>query len=101
MPTGCTVGGFEDSCIFYARVNRIRIGERRLQMPHALELPRMRLAIVELVCGHGLARRVRSVIHELVAGRLLEGVRPRLDVAPRRFPRLAAVVGPLDHLPEP
>ena len=62
------------------RRRRVRIGQRRLEMPDPLELPGMRRAVVPLV-GAGLA-----VVDELVAHRL---------------PGLAAVVGALDHLPEP
>src|SRR5580704_1835215 len=49
-------------------------------MPHPLELPRMRRPVVPLVRTRG------PVVSELVA---------------RRRPRLAAVVGTLDHLPGP
>ena len=74
------VGGAENRGVFHAGVDRVRIGERGLQVPDALELPGMRRAVVPLVrAGH-------AVVDELVADRL---------------PRLAAVVGALDHLPEP
>ena len=72
--------GAEQGGVFDARVDGVRIGQRRFEMPDALELPGMRRAVVPLVrAGH-------AVVDELVADRL---------------PRLAAVVGALDHLPEP
>ena len=37
------------------RINRIRIGVRRFQMPHSLEHPRLLRAVVKLVRGEGLA----------------------------------------------
>src|SRR5690349_9510488 len=80
LPVLPAVGCLEESRIFDAGVHSIRIGQRRLQMPHALELPRMRRAVVPLVrAGH-------AVVRELVAYRL---------------PRLAAIARTLDHLPEP
>ena len=61
-------------------IDRVRIGERRLQMPDSLELPGMRRAVVPLV------RAGDAVVDELVIHRL---------------PGLAAVVRALDQLPEP
>src|SRR5947207_2265583 len=61
LPVLAAISRFENRCVFDSSVNRIRIGERRLQMPHPLELPGMRFAVVELVCSHwraGLSRRV-------------------------------------------
>ena len=63
-----------------ARVDGVGIGQRRLEMPDALELPGMRRAVVPLV------RAGDAVVDELVADRL---------------PRLAAVVRALDQLAEP
>ena len=74
------VGRAEQRGVLDAGVDRVRIGQRRLEVPDALELPRVRRAVVPLV------RAGDAVVHELVAHRL---------------PRLAAVVGALDHLPEP
>ena len=66
--------------VFDAGIDGVGIGERRLEVPHALELPRMRRAVVPLV------RAGNAVVDELVAHRL---------------PGLAAIVGALDQLPEP
>ena len=66
--------------VFHPGVDRVGIGERRFQVPDALELPGVRRAVVPLV------RAGDALVDELVAHRL---------------PRLAAVVGALDQLPEP
>ena len=74
------VGRPEQRGVLDAGVHRVGIGQRGLEMPDALEFPRMRRAVVPLMrAGH-------AVVHELVADRL---------------PRLAAVVRPLNQLPEP
>ena len=70
----------EHGGVLYPGVDRVRIVQRRLQVPDASELPRVRRAVVPLV------RARYAVVAELVACRL---------------PRLAAVVGALDLLPEP
>ena len=80
LPRLSAVGRAEQGGVFNAGVDRVRIGQRRFEMPDALELPGMRRAVVPLV------RAGNAVVHELVAHRL---------------PGLAAVVGALDHLPEP
>src|SRR5208283_3248460 len=67
LPVLPAVGSAEDGGVFDARVNRIRIGERWLQVPHPLELPGMLGAIVKLVGGEGLAGFRGSVVNELVA----------------------------------
>ena len=72
------VGGAEQRGVFHPGVDRVGIGQRRLQMPDPLELPGMRRAVVPLV------RAGDAVVDELVAHRL---------------PGLAAVVGALDHCP--
>ena len=70
----------EHGCIFDACVDRFRIGERWFQMPDALELPRMRRAVIPLVgAGH-------AVIHKLIAD---------------RRPCFAAIVRSLNQLAEP
>src|ERR1017187_10015266 len=69
-------------------------------MPHPLEFPRVLGAVIPLMRGEGFAGFWRAVIDELIA-RALHGLGPRLYVASGRLPRLAAVVGALDDLPEP
>ena len=80
VPRLPAVGGAEQRRVFDTGVDRIGIGQRRLEVPDALELPRVRRAVVPLV------RARLAVVGELVADRL---------------PCLAAVVGSLDELPEP
>ena len=80
LPVLPAVGRAEQGGVFHAGVDGIGIGERRFEMPDALELPGMRRAVVPLV------RAGDAVVDELVAHRL---------------PGLAAVVAALDHLPEP
>ena len=80
LPGLPAVGRAEQRGVLDAGVDGVRIGQRRLEVPDALELPRVRRAVVPLVrAGH-------AVVGELVADRL---------------PGLAAVVGALDHLAEP
>src|SRR5438132_7698111 len=74
------VGGGEQCCVFSARIKHVGILERRLDVPDALELPRVRRAVVPGV------RPGRAFVQELVAAGL---------------PCLAAVVGALEHLAEP
>jgi hypothetical protein len=68
-------GGILDS-----GVDRVGIGQRRLEMPDALEFPGMRGAVVPEMLPRG------AVIHELVADGL---------------PGLAGIVRSLQDLPEP
>src|SRR5215467_10830741 len=53
--------------ILYSRVYRVGIGERRLEVPHALELPRMLGAVIKLVAGERRAAVCRRVVDKLVA----------------------------------
>ena len=55
VPVLAAVGGAEEGGVFHAGVDRVGIGERRLEMPDALELPRMLRAVVPLVRGERLA----------------------------------------------
>ena len=80
LPRLAAVGRAEQGGVFHPGVDGVRIGQRRFEMPDALELPGVRRAVVPLVSAGD------AVVHELVAHRL---------------PRLAAVVGALDQLPEP
>src|SRR4029077_5752274 len=105
LPTLAAVGRFENRRIFHASVYGIGIGERRFDMPDALELPGVLRAVVPLVRGEGLSSLFgRRVVDEFVAlaflrallrGLLLAGRRPGLN------PGFAAVSGSLNDLPEP
>src|SRR6266576_2106194 len=70
-------------------------------MPDALELPGVLRAVVPLMCGERLSSLGRDVINELVALALRHLAGLGRDSATGRFPRLAAIAGALDHLPEP
>ena len=61
VPVLAAVGRAEQRGVFDAGVDRVGIGQRRLEMPDALELPRVLRAVVPLVrAGH-------AVVDELVA----------------------------------
>ena len=74
------VGRAEQGRVFDPGIDRVRIAERRFQMPDALELPGMRRAVVPLVSAGN------PVVDEFVIHRL---------------PRFAAIVGPSNQLTEP
>ena len=80
LPRLAAVLRAEQRGVLDAGVDRVGVGERRLQMPDARELPRARRAVVPQVSAGD------AVVDELV---------------PHRLPRLATVVGALDQLPEP
>src|SRR6185369_4275152 len=80
LPGKATVLGTKQCRVFSPGIHRVRIGERWFQVPHAFELPRMLGAVVPLV------RAWRPLVAELVT---------------HGFPRLAAILGSLDLLPEP
>src|SRR3990170_7776459 len=104
MPVLAAIGAAEQRGVFNTGVNSIRIGERRLQMPDALELPRVRRAVVPLVRGQGLAGFRRSVVNELVALGLEHAFRCGGRFAggcSRLVPRLAAVIRALNDLAKP
>src|SRR5208282_1940736 len=102
MPVLAAIGRSEQGCVFYSSIDRVGIGERRLQMPHAFEFPGTLRAVVPLMSGERLARFRRRVVDELVAcglrgtwGGRFSGRRSGL------VPGFAAVVGALNQLPEP
>ena len=67
LPGLAAVGGCEQRGVFHTGVDRVRIGERRFEMPDALEFPGMLRAVVPLMRGERLAGFRRSVVDELVA----------------------------------
>src|SRR5207248_11707062 len=75
LPCVATVGRAEERRVLDAGEHRVRIGQRRLEMPHPRELPGMLRPVVPLV------RARNALVRELVADRL---------------PGLAAVVRALD-----
>ena len=101
LPVLPAVRRAEDGGVLDAREHRVRVLERRLEVPDALELPRLLRAVVVLVGGEGRRRRV---VDELVALALRRPVRHGRGLAlgrARLVPGLAAVVRALDDLPEP
>ncbi len=80
LPGFAAVRRAEQGGVFRAGIDGIRIGEGRLEMPDALELPGVLRAVIPLVgAGH-------AVVDELV---------------PDRLPGFAAVFGALNQLAEP
>src|SRR5579863_6162399 len=71
-------------------------------MPDSLKFPRMLRAVIELMGCQRLARFRRRIVCELIA---LAFRRPRCNrLAGRQsrlMPRLAAIIGSLNNLPEP
>ena len=101
VPRLGAVGGAEYRGVFHPGVDGVRIGQRRFEMPDALELPRVLRAVVPLVSGEGFAGFGRSVVDEFVA--LARGHFAGHDrhFTSGRLPRLAAVARALDDLPKP
>src|SRR5262249_48754482 len=80
VPRPAAVGGAEQRRVLDSGVDGVRIGRRRLEVPDACELPRMRRAVVPEV------RAGDAVVRGLIAHRL---------------PAPATVVGTPDQLPDP
>src|SRR6266571_6872973 len=72
-------------------------------MPDALELPRMLCAVVPLMSGEGVAGLRGGVVHELVALAFRHSLwrGPFARRSPWLRPSFAAIIGPLNDLPEP
>src|SRR5438046_6651898 len=93
----------EYASVFHGRVDGVRIGRRRFEMPDTLEFPGMLRAVVPHVGGERFAGFRGRVVDELIA---LAFGRARLGVLlprrrPRLYPSLAAVIGAPNDLPEP
>src|SRR5262249_24818307 len=104
LPRLSTIRRTKEGGIFNAGIDGVRIGQRWLQMPDALELPGMRRAIVPLVCGEGLARFRRGVVNKFVALTLGHAFGRPGWFAGRCSglkPGLAAVIRALNDLAEP
>ncbi|MEA3148544.1 MAG: hypothetical protein QOI53_4199, partial [Verrucomicrobiota bacterium] len=80
LPSAPAVRRLEEGSVLRSSVNGVWVGERRLKMPDAFELPGVLCAVVPLV-GAG---------HPFV-----------IELVPDGFPVLAAIIGALDHLTEP
>ena len=79
-PRLATIRSLEKGRVLCARVHRVRVCQRRLQVPDAFELPRFGRTVIPQVITH------LTVVFELIAHRL------------QVFP---ASLDLLDHLPEP
>ena len=55
LPGPAAVGRSEQRGVLDAGVDRVGVGQRRLEVPDALELPGVLRAVVELMRGQGLA----------------------------------------------
>jgi hypothetical protein len=80
LPLLATVDRAEQGRVLDARVDRVRVSQRRFEVPDTLELPWTRRSVVPLM------RAGDAVVGEVVA---------------YRVPGLAAVLGALNELPEP
>src|SRR5258708_2531489 len=104
LPVLPAVGRAKQAGVFYSGIDRVRLRDRRFNMPDALELPRVLRAVVPHVSGKWFAGFCGSVIHELVAlafgrSRLLSILFARRR--PWLYPPFPAVVGPLTNLSNP
>src|ERR1022692_4368896 len=102
LPVLAAIGRAEQGGVFDSSVDRVGIGERRLQMPHAFKFPGTLGAVVPLMSGERLAGFRGRGVDELVAcglrgtwGGRFSGRRSGL------VPGFAAVVGALNQLSEP
>src|SRR5947207_9876002 len=101
VPALPAVSGAEQRGIFHSGIDRVRIVERWLQVPHSFELPGMLCSVIPLVGGKGFAGFGRSVIHEFVAYSFRRALWSRSHFASWGLTRLAAIVGALNYLPAP
>src|SRR5262249_21510665 len=99
-PVLASIRGFENGRVFHAGVDRVCIRKRRLQMPHALELPRMLGAVIPLVRGQRGAVRIVGKLVAVSLGHTLGSCLLPLG-CPRLMPRLSPVIGALNDLSEP
>ena len=67
VPANTTIVGTEQRSVFYAGIDGVGIGEGWLDMPDALELPRMLGAVVPLMRGEGRARFLRGIVSKAIA----------------------------------
>ena len=92
LPVLAAVGGAKQSGVFDSGVDGVGIGERRLEMPDALELPGMLRAVIELMCGQRLRRSRRTCRRQICCSRLWAGREP--VVSPGGVPGWCQVLPP-------
>ena len=97
LPGASAVLRFKDGGVFHSRVSRVGIMQRGLDVPDALELPRMLRAVVPFM------RSGFALIGEFVAFALGESVRTLqvFRAATGSVPCFPAVIGTLDDLAKP
>src|SRR5438552_3460134 len=100
-PALASVGRAEEGGVLDAGVHRVRIIERGLEMPDALEDPGLLDAVVELVGHERFAGFRRVVVDEPVAFARRHAAGPGRNSAAGGVPGLASVIGALDHLTKP
>src|SRR5215472_3967761 len=98
MPALAAVSGLEERSVFDPGVDDVGIVGRRLEVPDALELPRMLRAVVPLVSGERLARLFAGVVGKPVAWLGRPALRFLTWLYARLKPGLSAVVGALHNL---
>src|SRR5579862_6013041 len=104
MPAFSTVRTPEQSRVFHPSINRLRIVERRLEVPHSFELPGMLLPVIKLMSCQRLSGFRRGVIHEFItlAFRPAALVSSRFSRRGARLvPGVATIIGTLNNLSEP
>jgi hypothetical protein len=103
FPGFAAIGGFEHRGVFNAGVCGVGVIERRLDVPHALELPRVLRAVVPHVGGKRRAMWGGCVVGEFVGFALGHAVFALefFGFAAGRVPGLPAVIGALHDLAEP
>src|SRR5262245_66133405 len=104
LPGLRAVGRAEQGGVLNSSVNRVRIVERRFEMPYPFEFPGPWRAVIELVRGERLAGLWRRIIDKLVALALEHALRSSGRFARRRsrlVPSLSIVIRALNDLAEP
>ena len=98
LPRFAAIRRFENRRVLRTRVSRVGIGGRRLDVPDAFELPRMRRAVIPEMFTH------LALVNELVAFALEHHAIwafQLLGTAAGRVPGFAAIIRALNDLPEP
>src|SRR5690242_17402894 len=104
VPVSPAVAGTKQGGIFDAGIDRVRVRERRFEMPNPLELPRMRRAVVPLVRRQGFAGLSRRIVNKFITlsfGHSL-GCSGRFSFRGSGLvPRFPAIIRALNDLAEP
>src|SRR5262245_42327080 len=103
MPGPPTISGTEERRIFNPGIDRVRIGQRRLELPDALEFPWFLGVVIPLMRGERSAGFAGRVVEKHVALALRHAIWAHeiFWLGPRCVPGLTAIIRSLNHLPEP